>query len=150
MPFTSLLDDNYFTDSQATLTKKLTDIYNGAPLYDADGKSLYGPEGRYSNFFGGHIKPRLGYTYPEPGDQITALEDYRTPAANSAPETGIIRKGDVGKVTGIRKPALDRLGGYYGLIVEFNRIKPSYRGGVVIPWDSASDATLFKAEKPQP
>lgn len=113
------------------------------PKYDADGKSLYGHDGRYTGRFGDHIQPRKGFVYPEKGDEIIALADYATAAFG-----GTVKAGDVGRVVGCRKPGtFDQERGYMGLIVEFERVKKPYPAGFVIFWDYASDPAAFSFRK---
>ncbi|QQG35561.1 MAG: hypothetical protein HYS17_08510 [Micavibrio aeruginosavorus] len=122
-----------------------------APKYDANGNSLYGPEGRYSGRLGDHIQPRPGFTYPDNGDEIVALQDHVTPGNSSKPGKGIIRTGDIGTVLGCRKPGtFDQERGYMGLVVHFKSVASVYNSGFVLCWDIASDPRKFAIRKPQP
>lgn len=121
------------------------------PQYDANGNSLYGNAGRYSDRFGDHIQPRPGFLYPDNGDEIVALQDHTTAGNSSKPGKGIIRAGDVGTVLGCRKPGtFDEERGYMGLVVHFNSISAVYSAGIVLFWDIASDPRKFTIRKPQP
>ena len=119
------------------------------PRYDQDGRSLYGPEGRYSGTYGDHIKPRPGFVYPDNGDEIVALRAHKTPGDSSKPGKGIIRAGDIGTVLGSRKPGtFDQEQGYMGLVVKFKSVSEVYSSGVVLFWDIASDPQKFAIRKP--
>lgn len=106
----------------------------------------YGPEARYSGRFGDHIEPEDGFVYPEPGDEIIALEAYRTSGSRLS---YIVQAGDVGTVIENRKPGtFDHVQGYIGLVVHFDRVKGNYPAGFVIFWDKASKPGAFSFRKP--
>ncbi|MEZ0262530.1 MAG: hypothetical protein ACAH80_16115 [Alphaproteobacteria bacterium] len=103
--------------------------------------------------FGDDIEPREGFEYPKPGDVVTALQDYQTPAFSSEKQTKI-KAGDVGTVIDNRKPhTFDEVRGYMGLVVHFNSVSSVYSSGLVIAWDKASDPAKFAfspAPPPEP
>ena len=91
--------------------------------------------------FGDKVQPRQGFVLPEPGDEIIAVSDYKTSAHKG--ET-VVRQGDVGVVTGIRKPgSFAESSGYIGLCVHFKRVSEAYPAGFVVRWDTASDPSRF-------
>ena len=101
---------------------------------------------RYSGRLGDYIHPRAGFVYPEPGDEIVVLSDHETSATLA--QDRWLRPGDVGTVTGLRKPGtFDEIQGYMGLVVHFNSISKSYPAGMVIFWDWASDPQKFAYRK---
>src|SRR6476661_432431 len=103
----------------------------------------------YKIEFNDNIQPREGFEYPAVGDQIVALQDHETSATDYKDKW--LRKDDVGRVIGLRKPgSYEQESGYIGLIVQFDRVSKSYPCGFVLRWDWASDPAKFAYRKPAP
>lgn len=100
---------------------------------------------RYMGSHGDAIHPRPGFVYPDEGDEIIAVTDYKHLGSNIP----VVAAGEVGKVLSTeRRPGSGIKMG--GLIVHFEYAKKTYPVGMVIFWDWASDPARFSYRKPAP